>query len=115
VSEQNKNKKRKVNMSETKHTPGPWQAADITDANLIPHRWVCGCGNDWAVITRKAGAVALQQESCANARLIAAAPELLEALEALVAADLPNSNREHCLKATDIARTAIAKAKGGDK
>jgi cation transporter-like permease len=47
----------------------------------------------------------------ANARLIAAAPELLEALENLLAVhECRGGTKYH---AGDIARAAIAKAKGG--
>jgi hypothetical protein len=46
------------------------------------------------------------EEEVANAHLIAAAPELLEALEAVVAI----SDRKH--DAWDAAKAAIAKAKG---
>lgn len=57
-------------MSNTKHTPGPWH----TDGKDV---WVeNGLNVDQASITRRV-------DTEANARLIAAAPELLDALQML--------------------------------
>ena len=47
-------------------------------------------------------------ETRANAALIAAAPELFEALQAI--ADLPSHRQDEC---SVLAKAAIAKAKGG--
>ena len=62
-------------MDTTKHTPGPWHAADdggeVFDAEYIPVCYMNGIGQASEFITEK--------EAEANARLIAAAPELLEA------------------------------------
>ena len=52
----------------------------------------------------------LQDESYANARLIAAAPELLEALQEI--ALLAPERETNTYKMQDIARAAIAKATG---
>ncbi len=80
------------------HTPGPWR---------MDHD-----GSNWMVVTDDYpemvdvwgfnGMPAV--EVVANARLIAAAPELLEALECLL-------EMGHA-KAGDLARAAIAKARG---
>lgn len=102
-------------MSESKHTPGPWTAC---------HEGKCSCGQVWsktadhpvATVTRGEwgdpgcpyGEVSRECAN-ANARLIAAAPELLEALQGLVSVlnpeilGSPNSPLE-------IARAVIAKA-----
>ena len=57
------------------HTPGPW----IIDAHPVTQkRLVVGAG-DWVAVCSERG----EEEAQANARLIAAAPELLEALEAI--------------------------------
>lgn len=70
--------------SETRHTPGPWMVDPISDAVVSrlstdpdgrrPTHWIAECDlQDDA------------QENHANARLIAAAPELLELVRYLVA------------------------------
>ena len=93
----------------TKHTPGPWRTkregfstvyveARI-DGGLIQEVAACGpteAGRD-------------QQE--ANARLIAAAPELLEALRGIMKLD-EDLCSEGSIEALDKARAAIAKATG---
>ncbi len=92
-------------MSAHKHTPGPWRTA--------------GAQNNGAILVRGSEAtsevaIALQNDrrysAEANARLIAAAPELLEAAMAFVA---PFDGIE-VVKGSDIAkaRAAIAKATG---
>lgn len=69
-------------MSKTQHTPGPWNINH--GANYLPsvsssvtHTKIC----DIAGQDDDAGIKDFQNESEANARLIAAAPELLEALK----------------------------------
>ena len=79
-----------------KHTPGPWTYEQIS--------------NNAYVIDENGSAVMLYRnpddEMKANARLIAAAPELLEALEWAV--DNPHDDAYWISQA----RAAIAKAKG---
>jgi len=107
----------------TTHTPGPWNVTryglQVYDkgANLIAKVETLACigGTDDAAAQR-----ASDQEQ-ANARLIAAAPDLLAALEELLACPQPGrvqsplertkANKLH----QDVchrARAAIAKAKG---
>lgn len=82
------------------HTPGPWTARKHTDTK----GWTVSAGNSIASVKPR-------PEAEANARLIAAAPELLEALKEI---------REACcsgmgsLPAADIkrAQAAIEKAEG---
>lgn len=83
----------------SKHTPGPW-SRDKNDSLCSPdgrqvYVWNSGLGNSYR-----------SDETDANARLIAAAPELLEALEAM----LPGA--EAMGWETSKARAAIAKARG---
>lgn len=60
-------------MKEKKHTPGPWH---------IQHRTIVGPGGEnWGPIATVAGNARLDNE--ANARLIAAAPEMFDVLIAL--------------------------------
>lgn len=91
----------------TQHTPGPW-FIDIESEKL----WdICvDRGEDlWVVVqmTQAVGSTALTAEDIANARLIAAAPDLLEALKAVL------SEVEGCCCSSERrARAAIAKATG---
>ena len=90
----------------TKHTPGPW----AIDAGL-----------DGAVIYNGSGTIANVPEdllaSSFNARLIAAAPELLEALIGLLNAPDPDEVEDATprFRAVMKAHAAIAKATGGAK
>lgn len=80
----------------SKHTQGPWAAT----SNDHPEQGVYGSGYRIAKMT--GGEI---QRDHANARLIAAAPELLEALKDLV-------NNGIGTEAVKHARAAIAKAEG---
>lgn len=85
-------------MSTAKHTPGPWHAANgcqIRSAkDQIAKAWMMRNG-----------------EGLANARLIAAAPELLEALAEIVSA-ADGAGWDQLDPSFSKARAAIAKAKG---
>lgn len=105
-----------------KHTPGPW-VVDIgsyigcTDEHY--HSITAGCG--YHVGNQDDGFELSGCMSAANAHLIAAAPELLEALsDALIdfdnwAAHEDNHPHEHLVAWAEKARAAIAKAKGEEK
>ena len=62
-----------MNTNETKHTPGPWKAVGLTVCQVPPggREIIFGAHN-----TRSGD----KDERQANAHLIAAAPELLDAL-----------------------------------
>ncbi len=119
-------------MSDPKHTPGPW----VKVGNALYQ----GDRIDGRSTTGSEKVVSLEEVTEANARLLAAAPEtaaerdqlreinreLLEALEWI--ADTSDAWREHELPGgetayewlygnhfLDIARAAIAKAKGGER
>ena len=65
-------------MNEVKHTPGPWEAWFSDDRKSIVQSDT-GCGGDWTIATvYKEGP--RKHEARANAKLIAAAPDLLDAL-----------------------------------
>jgi hypothetical protein len=90
-------------MSEIKHASGPWQWDDEVWTEYDPAErapWLIGA--DGRLILT--GQIRCQTE--ADARLIAAAPELLEALEDAILHLWPNT------EAANKARTAIAKARG---
>jgi hypothetical protein len=94
----------------SKHTPGPWKAKKWVGTDLYddPDRPFVEVGNvHWSPKNWKPAAAIKQT---ANARLIAAAPELLEALENLLKVHEGEGGTQH--NAADMARAAIAKAKG---
>ena len=83
---------------EVKHTPRPWK---IEGRSILGR---CFTGTYCNICDKVRGGSPEQAE--ANARLIAAAPELLEALREVVAL----SDRKH--DAWDKAKAAIAKTEG---
>ena len=91
-------------MSAAKHTPGPWHIARF-EASTVEIR------NDRGLTVAEVGDSS--QEDEANAHLIAAAPELLEALRCLIDGDEGMWRHDAPSEAWDeIARAAIAKATG---
>lgn len=69
-------------MSEQKHTPGPWMSTDRTVYALMHDGWKRGVEQfkNRFYASVQYDRECSEQEAVANARLIAAAPELLEAL-----------------------------------
>ena len=99
-------------MNNPKHTPGPWYAerhggvsADVGGVR----RQVAAATGD--AIMHGDPAISLGSIQAANARLIAAAPELLEAL-LRVLMWAPRSTEAACEQDYAAARAAIAKARG---
>jgi len=99
-------------MDEVRHTPGPW----VIDANDRYHvESPDGSALPWSIATISGSAGPGTNRSEANARLIAAAPDLLAALEKLLSyneaimADRINYRPEDH---ASVARAAIAKATG---
>ena len=85
-------------MSEAKHTPGPW----VANCDIYPvmvYR-----------VSEEMEFVANTGESKANARLIAAAPELLEALQAIMRCSKEGGYLFKDSSELYAARAAIAKA-----
>lgn len=102
-----------------KHTPGPWSIV-IDDTGGEFTGWpsiVASPEIDCSVIHRagfkqKFWGDLSQRECIANARLIAAAPDLLEALQRLLNAE--NDEYLTPIGVKNLARAAIAKATGKD-
>ncbi len=105
----------------TQHTPGPWRTETVDDTCYI----LPPLGNDDACVT-SIWVKGNGQNPCknlANARLIAAAPELLELCQTvLLRLDVEHAERiakgetaPHfiCAALRDDLRAAIAKATGG--
>lgn len=89
----------------TNHTPGPWYQSERNGQYIVAkdigdrsHDIAHPCW--WS------------EETCANARLIAAAPDLLAALKNLVEAVEFTPLGVRGIKACQQARAAIAKARG---
>lgn len=96
-------------MAAPKHTPGPWYLVGITGM-------ASGMGYYAVTSDGEVEICALRDRPIGDARLIAAAPDLLEALEALVAEQngppLPGRHEASWREAMAKAEAAIAKAKG---
>jgi len=69
-----------MERNETKHTPGPWLVANKTFVYALGPQ---GTNVFWAHVQAAGAERADEAEKAANARLIAAAPTLLEALRAV--------------------------------
>ena len=67
-----------------KHTPGPWLFRErrVNAGDMTAPRWSVLAGGDESILI--CSLKRYDEEDAANARLIAAAPELLEAAEALL-------------------------------
>lgn len=98
-------------MQEAKHTPGPWVANGRYIGTPNHKSFIAECKDQNGNWTNEPMAVA-------NARLIAAAPELLEALQAIerhhVEQNRLKGRDEGKSKTLTIARAAIAKATGSE-
>lgn len=118
----------------TKHTPGPWKIKSISQETgsigvgseehriLIADVTNAASLGDMLAGAMRRGGGSFSSNDCetqfANARLIAAAPELLECLKAMVAETveyatinkLGDAEQQHNVK---WARSIIAKAEGG--
>ena len=98
-------------MTQATHTPGPWEAHTHYD-NSVSVRHYLGMGLNQPVCEMLPGQTPAERN--ANARLIAAAPDLLAALEEMAAVfgwQSPNANPA-VDAAIAAAHAAIAKAKG---
>lgn len=104
-------------MIQSKHTPGPWHT-DGECGNIFT-AYYDGQLNGYLATVSIDGLIAntrsdRKQEGLANARLIAAAPDLLEALKIILVQygddDRDNSVRLHTI---NIVKAAITKAEGG--
>lgn len=95
----------------TQHTPGPWEI----DGEYVQQAGQASVAVCDVMVMDEGGDKGWYRGSVtqANARLIAAAPELLGALEGLLAVSVDTTPEE--LLAMMAARDAIAKAKGAQQ
>jgi hypothetical protein len=112
-------------MSEGKFTPGPWRASEM---KMDKASWAALRGKSIDVVLRGSDVIAAvwcgddrDGDESANARLIAAAPDMYKALEAAMASGMvPKSSvsdggacrHSAQVRAADMIRAALAKAKG---
>lgn len=97
----------------SKHTPGPWITDDVHKGDMM--RFVMSDLRPFPHTIAKLELAQDRETQEANARLIAAAPELLEALKSLLAwAQAVHGPRPVYINyaGMDVARDAIAKAEG---
>ena len=105
-------------MNATNYTPGPWERVDISTSRVTKRERLCGC-DVWMELEYDRS-----DEGEANARLIAAAPDLLEACRQIVWKlshnYSPSGKGDDCRPGTidrrdatvHMAEAAIAKAMG---
>lgn len=103
-------------MSEAQHTRGPWKMLEHSwsDTSIVAEGFdhgICRLDINHATEESQDADAALM---AANARLIATAPELLEALQEMVEFFQPNAwgSNDNKVDALASARAAIAKATG---
>ncbi|WP_299941135.1 hypothetical protein [uncultured Nitratireductor sp.] len=104
-------------MSKKAHTPGPWHR-NIKPARRYPTVWA-GRNTHIAAVVAGApygsgnGETMSDEEMEANIDLIAAAPDLLEALENMLRVAEMTIFFDHFPVECEIARAALSKATGG--
>jgi len=89
---------------DAKHTPGPWNIYFNSQDDFVIRKMFPDGQESHSIAHCHSGAD--------NARLIAAAPELLEALQALIDMDVAYQRGPKVNQAVENARAAIAKATG---
>ena len=96
-------------MSESKFTPGPWRLSKFSETTVeAGDRGICSTGG----YQQNFDTERVYSENRANARLIASAPDLLEALRGARNDLLDLAGDQHLAPAIERIDTAIAKAEG---
>jgi len=93
-------------MSESKHTPGPWFTTRPHLTTYVEARLRPGVLQEVA----SCGPTEIPEQSEANARLIAAAPELLQACTEVITAIDGRVHSSAALAAIDRCKEALTKA-----
>jgi hypothetical protein len=103
----------------SKHTPGPWEVTDLRHGIIVrtesPNKTKFGASRYAAIGGFERSNPDQLAEALANARLIAAAPELLGALKWLAACVKTPGPHMDAFAALEKAQAAIAKATGGEE
>lgn len=99
-------------MPESKHTSGPWKHGELDDTTV--YIWAYpDKGDDYGCLIAevKSDDLSSAKEHAANVRLIAAAPDLLAALETLLNATNDIKDLDGCPERF-LAKVAITRARG---
>lgn len=106
-------------MSQSEHTPGPWHVGAQNDISFVidkpprPSNDDINPDHDVTVIAKVYQVAGGYDEEAANARLLAAAPDLLQACRELINYELGmRGGLSVCVR---MAQAAIARAEGGAK
>lgn len=91
-----------------KHTPGPWKVARQNPSPTTGEWMICGANPGYLAEVRDCGSGDVQ----ANARLIAAAPDLLAALQGLLRGIFDGPDEADAAMLVAKARDAVNKATG---
>jgi hypothetical protein len=87
------------------YTPGPWFVPERTGTQYVEAR----IGGGWLQEVAACGPTEKPEEQRANARLIAAAPQLLQALESIFyCCDEDHAARDYASRQAEIRGIAIA-------
>ena len=98
-----------TNQTKIQYTPGPWGKQYIESSKFNEYWSISSCRGDIAI---QFNVGIGEKENQANARLIAAAPELLKALEKMVSI-LENARmKEFHMDVLEESKQAITKAEG---
>ena len=103
------------NLEQKQHTPGPWHVGQMNgEGSIFAAEGRMRYGNDGTMLYPICNVIDYNGDQAANARLIAAAPELLDLLKECTKrishyATMPHALPESHKLAADI-RAAIAKA-----
>jgi hypothetical protein len=97
-----------TDMNTSKHTPGPWNLGNTHDREYMILSYQGPATIQIAQIAGRNFKGTLTPEGEANARLIAAAPQLLEALQRLMSPYLREPSRDHSSETMRLARAALA-------
>lgn len=95
------------------HTPGPWRFNETCHSNEFAIRDSRSSGGYAPIAVIKGDKRSTLAQSHANARLISAAPFLLESLQEMLANCHDQESSDEIVQAVAKARAAIVKALGG--
>lgn len=96
----------------SKHTPGPWKTwSKPAGRGTVPFIVPAGDADDEA-IAQVFGGGRTEAERGANALLIVAAPEMLQALKSVAARNALPKSEADWIKLQEIVSAAIARAEG---
>ena len=100
-------------MTKVKHTPGPWRVGYSDDSGTGEDGFYCVTASDTECVVRSGESFGLGYgiENAADARLIAAAPDMLAALIDIQSAGRDELN-DSASEAWQVVAAAISKATG---